>query len=191
VNDVSDGIQHRHMKDKMIKIDVARSHNHCCPGRAILITYSEFVSVALVIQHVKRMRCIILSSVLSVAVPYFSTLLHIPPDFRETLLNIKCVFLFSLQLWSKTFHILIRTERDIVINGRRSSYKVTVFLFVSFLDVFFEKYLNIKLHENSSGGSPVVPCVRTDKYNGCSRCFFAVFAPKMEYTAKLRIALET
>jgi hypothetical protein len=41
----------------------ARSRNHCCHGKAISITYSEFVSMALVIQHTKRMRRIILSSV--------------------------------------------------------------------------------------------------------------------------------
>jgi hypothetical protein len=39
--------------------------------KAISITYSECVSVALVIQHAKRMRRIILSSVACLAVPYF------------------------------------------------------------------------------------------------------------------------
>jgi hypothetical protein len=34
----------------------ARSRNHCCYGKAVSITYSECVSVALVIQHAKRMR---------------------------------------------------------------------------------------------------------------------------------------
>ena len=33
-------------------------HNHCCRGKTISITYSECVSVALAIEHVKRMRCI-------------------------------------------------------------------------------------------------------------------------------------
>jgi hypothetical protein len=54
----------------------ARSPNHCCIGKAISITYSKCVSVALVIQHAKRMRHIILSSVACPAVPYFSTLSH-------------------------------------------------------------------------------------------------------------------
>jgi len=39
------------------------SRKHFCSGKAIIITYSKFVSVALVIQHVKRMRSFILSSV--------------------------------------------------------------------------------------------------------------------------------
>jgi hypothetical protein len=38
-----------------------RSNNHCCSGKAITITYSECVSVALGIQHAKRTRRIILS----------------------------------------------------------------------------------------------------------------------------------
>jgi hypothetical protein len=37
----------------------ARSHNHCCCRKAINISYSECVSVALVIQHAMRMSCII------------------------------------------------------------------------------------------------------------------------------------
>jgi hypothetical protein len=41
----------------------ALSRNHSCRGKAISITYSECVSVALVIQNAKRMRSIILSSV--------------------------------------------------------------------------------------------------------------------------------
>jgi hypothetical protein len=61
---------------------VARSRNHCCRGKAISITYSECVSVALVIQHAKRMRRIILSSVVCPALPYFSTLSHKRLDFR-------------------------------------------------------------------------------------------------------------
>ena len=63
-------------------------------------TYFECVPVALFIQHIKDMRSIVLSSVTSLALPYFSTLSHKRHDFRERkLLNIKFVFLmFSTSL---------------------------------------------------------------------------------------------
>ena len=46
----------------------------------------------------------------------------------NTSLNIKCVFWFSLQLLSKTFLILWRFHRDIVMNVKTSSSKVPVIL---------------------------------------------------------------
>jgi hypothetical protein len=42
-------------------MDEARSRNHCYHGKAINIKYSECVSVALVIEHAKRMCITILS----------------------------------------------------------------------------------------------------------------------------------
>ena len=44
----------------------------CTVQKAINITYSESVSVALFIRHAKRMRIILLSSVACLAVPNFS-----------------------------------------------------------------------------------------------------------------------
>ena len=52
---------------------------------------------------------------------------HIRKDavFGETkLLNIKCVFGFSIQSLCETFHILTIIKRDISINVRQSSCKV-------------------------------------------------------------------
>jgi hypothetical protein len=48
----------------------ARSRYHYCRGNALSITYSEVVSVSLVIEHTKRMRFIVSLSVSFTAVPY-------------------------------------------------------------------------------------------------------------------------
>ena len=50
------------------------SPNHSRRRKAIIITYSDTVSVALGIQHAMHMTRILFSSVVCPAVPYFSTL---------------------------------------------------------------------------------------------------------------------
>jgi hypothetical protein len=52
------------------------SRNHCCRATAIIITFSECVSVALVIHHAMRMHSIIFPSAACPPLPYFSTLSH-------------------------------------------------------------------------------------------------------------------
>jgi len=66
--------------------------NHCCLGKAISITYSEYVSVALVIHHAKRMRRILLSSAATPVLPYFSTLSRKRHDFRKNFIEHKSLF---------------------------------------------------------------------------------------------------
>ena len=106
--------------------------------------------------------------------------------FGKTLLTIKCVFWFSVQLLSELFLILGRVQRDIVINVHRSSCKVpfvirsrcsgpwrartqTLFFFstrcsraivtkLEFAPQTFAKSSNTKFHENSFSGSRAVPC---------------------------------
>jgi hypothetical protein len=106
----------------------ARSHNHSCRGKARSMTYSTCVPVGLAIQHKKRMRVIILSSVACLTVPYFSTLFHKLRDFRKKVLNIKCEFWFSLKPLSEKILILRRIQRNSVIRVHRSSCKVAVIL---------------------------------------------------------------
>jgi hypothetical protein len=72
----------------------ARSRNHCCCGKAISVTYSECVSVALVIQHAKSMRVLYCHL-------WPVRLYHILPHYlingtilRKKLLNVNCVLIF-------------------------------------------------------------------------------------------------
>jgi hypothetical protein len=75
---------------------MAFSCNQCCRGKEISVTYSEIVFVALCIQHAKRVRRIILSSVDSPALQYISTLSYKRHDFpKHYLLNIKYILIFS------------------------------------------------------------------------------------------------
>jgi hypothetical protein len=60
----------------------ARSRNHCCCGKAKIITHSESMFVALGIQHAMRMCRFILPSAACLAVPHSSTLSHKRHDFR-------------------------------------------------------------------------------------------------------------
>jgi hypothetical protein len=60
----------------MYKCNEVRSRHRFFRGKAISIMYSERVSVALVMQHSKRMRRVILLSVVCLPVPHFSTLSH-------------------------------------------------------------------------------------------------------------------
>ena len=84
------------------------------------------MSAALVIQHAKRMRRILLSPVAYLALPHFPTLHHKRHNFSETKKNIEhkvCVLIFSTNL-SASVLILRKTERDIIINVHTSSCKV-------------------------------------------------------------------
>jgi len=89
---------------------MACSHNYCCSGKTISITYSVCVFVTLGIQHATRVRHILVYCLSASRI-----LLHV---FSQTarfsgkkLLNIKCVFRFSLQLLSEIFLISRRIQR--------------------------------------------------------------------------------
>jgi hypothetical protein len=76
--------------------------------------------------------------------PHFSTLAHKRHDLQEKISEHKSCVLICLQLLSRTFLILRRILRDIVINVKTSSCKVPVILVgfwrnVNFLDGFLKK----------------------------------------------------
>jgi hypothetical protein len=96
---------------------LARSRNHCCCGKALSITYSKCVSVALIIQHAMRMRRIILALLACPAVPYFPTYLLNCTIFAKKVTEYKICFDFLYNF--ETFLIVGRNQRDIIINVHR------------------------------------------------------------------------
>ena len=69
----------------------ARSCHHCCSGKAIIITYSECVFVALGTQHEMRMPHIVVSGLAGFTL--FSTLAQTRHDLRKkNLLITKLMF---------------------------------------------------------------------------------------------------
>jgi hypothetical protein len=146
---------------------VARSRKHCCSGKSIRITYSERVSVALVIQHAKRTVRIILPSVACPAVPYFSTLSHKRHDFRKTFIQHKmCVLIFSTTFVWNISHSKQNSARyyhkctQVFMSSTCYSCQISIKL--AFSRQIFEKPSNIKFHENPSSWSRAVSEGRTD-----------------------------
>jgi hypothetical protein len=87
------------------------------------VTHSESVFVALGVQHAPY--CRLWSVQLYNILPHYLTNGTIFGD--KKLLNIKCVFCFSLQLLSETFQIL-SIQLNMMINVHRLSCKVPLFL---------------------------------------------------------------
>jgi hypothetical protein len=107
-----------------------RSCSHCCCGKAATITYSALVLVAIVTQFSMKM-CHAFFGGLFGSTVFFPYYLINGTMFEKPLLNIKCVFCFSLQILSETFLILRRTKRDMIkIVYQSASCNVRVILLV-------------------------------------------------------------
>jgi len=92
------------------------------------ITYSERVSVALGIQHAKRMRHVVICGIAGSA--KISHLISQKAKFRKQVIEHKmCVLIFSTNL-SETFLILRRIDRYMKRNVYWSSCKVPFMLVV-------------------------------------------------------------
>ena len=104
----------------------ALSCSHRYSGKAISNTYSEYVSLALVIQHAMCMRHILICCLSGSTI--FPTFPHQRHCFIKNVTEYKMCVWFSLQLLSETFLILRRNERDMIKNVHISSFEVPVIL---------------------------------------------------------------
>jgi hypothetical protein len=95
--------------------------------------------------------------------------------FFKYVLNIKCVFWFSLLLLSETFLILRRIWQDII-NIHTSHVKYPLFLLDYFNEAWifwqiFEKYSKYEISWKSVKWSQVVPCRQMDRHDEFTICF--------------------
>ena len=136
--------------------------NHCCSRIAVSMTYAEWVSVALAIQHGMRMRHIIFLSVASLTLPYFS---HIWHDYWTRFVENKIrVFILSTNL-SKTFQSKknsAKYHKCIYVSTTSAHLSCQIVIKLEFSRNIFEKFSYIKFHEDPSSRSRVVSCGRTD-----------------------------
>jgi hypothetical protein len=138
------------------------------------------VSVALVIQHAKRMRHVILSSVACLAVPYFSTLSHKQQDFRKKVTEHRmCVLISSTTFVWNISHFRKNSERYyhkytyVFTLSTRYSCQILMRFARNFLDRFSKN--NIRFHKNACSGNTVVSCGRTDRHDEANTRFSQYF----------------
>jgi hypothetical protein len=93
--------------------------------------YSEYVFIVLFTLNAKRLRCIIVQIMASLAVPYISTLPHKRHEDREKCIERKMSVLICYKILTETFLILRRIQRDIITNAHTSSCTVPLFFMYS------------------------------------------------------------
>ena len=118
------------------------------------------------IHHAMLMRHIAICGLLLSTI--FSTLSHKRHDFffkNKTLLNVTFVFGFPYKLSLNISHSKKTgaryDEQCILVVMLNTRYSCPILIQLKYSRQFFEKYSNVKLHENPSSGSRVVPCGQT------------------------------
>jgi hypothetical protein len=110
--------------------------------------------------------CAILPFVACPGLQYFSTLSHKRNDLWKIAIEHTMLVLISYTTSPEISLFIRRNERDVTINAHDSSkgsrYSCQILIKLEFSQQVFEKYSDIKFHENPSSGSGVVPCGRTD-----------------------------
>jgi len=141
------------------------------------------VSVALVIHHAKHMWHI-MSSVVSLALPYFSTLSHKWHNFWNKVTENKiCVFIFSTSfVWN-----ISHSKKNSVTYYYKSTQvfiEITHYLCQILIKIQFSwhfKKISITLHENVSSGNQVFPYGWMNKHDE-AKSLFTIFLMCLEIT---------
>ena len=135
----------------------ARSCNQCGSGRAIIITQSGYVFIALDIQHAMRMRHVVICG-LSRSTIFF---LHIISWTSRLSKQKFTEHIFSTAFVWNVFHCKKNWDRRDKRNVRRSAYKVAIFLWdfneTWIFSTDFQKKKppsDTKLHQNPSSREP-------------------------------------
>ena len=146
----------------------------------ISIKHCEFVSLFLPqlpsMKITNLLRRIVLPTMVCLALSYFSTLSHKRQDFgleHKICCNFLTTCLQHFSFWGEFSEIIIIIIIIIiVVAALNRSYNVPALRFryewnLNFFWQIFEKYSNIKFHENPSSGSRVVLCGR-EKGENCA-----------------------
>jgi hypothetical protein len=88
----------------------------------------ECAFAAFVIQHAMHMRHSVICGLSDYTNNIFHIISYTARFLRKKVINIKCVFLFSVQLLSEIFLILRRIKRDMIENVNWSSREDSVIL---------------------------------------------------------------
>ena len=136
--------------------------------KAVGLTYYECVPVDLTIQHAMCMRHTNLTSVACLALLHFFPLSQKRHAFRKTVIGHKMsVLIFSTYFIQNISHSKKNSLRYFqnctsVFAQSACSYS-QILIKLEFSLQTFEKFSNIKFHENPSNISQLFPCRRTDK----------------------------
>jgi len=141
----------------------------------MFIEYSEYVFLALVTRYTKHIRGIILSSVDWLTLQYFSTLSHKRYDIRKIShwTQSMCFDLLYKFVWnvSHSKKNWARYDKNVYWSSCKVQYRYSCHILMKFelSRQIFEKYSNMKFHENLSNGNKPFPCGRLDGWTNTDR----------------------
>jgi len=145
--------------------------NNGCSGKAISITISESVFVALGIQRANA--CALLPSLALPPVQKLYTLHHRPHDFRIKLFKKNMCFYFSTTFVWDIYNSKKNWEKYdkkcTLVSMQILHYSCPILMRLEFSRNIFDKYSKMKRHENPCSVSRFVPCGmadwRTDRHD--------------------------